>query len=141
MIDRILRRLSLRARIFGAVMTLFVLLAVMVLATVLSLLALRRQLEMVTNVQARAERLLLNAQVSVISSRVNLMRYMTDVVPGVSDAVADVDEASAMLEEAGGLLGSSGQAVEINVLLEGLAEYRTLINNVQKARLEAVREI
>ena len=84
MIDRILRRLSVRARIFGAVITLFILLAVTLSATVVSLISLRRQLEMVSTTQARAERLLLRAQVRIISSRVNLMRYMSDALPGVS---------------------------------------------------------
>ena len=136
MIDRILRRLSVRARIFGAVITLFILLAVTLSATVVSLISLRRQLEMVSTTQARAERLLLRAQVRIISSRVNLMRYMSDALPGVSEALADVDEASTLLEEADGLLKSSGQEIEIEGVLVGLSSYYALIGDVQSARLE-----
>ena len=79
MIDRILRRLSVRARVLGAVATLLVLLAVTLAVTAINLSSLGDQLELATNVNARAERLLLRSQVLIISSRVNLLRYMSDL--------------------------------------------------------------
>jgi len=136
MIDRILRRLSVRARVLGAVATLLVLLAVTLAVTAINLSSLGDQLELATNVNARAERLLLRSQVLIISSRVNLLRYMSDAVPGVSDALADVSDASLLLEEAGELFKSSGQAIEIEGVLRGLENYSRTIGEVQRARLE-----
>ncbi len=135
MIDRFLRRLSVRMRIVGgfvillAVMTLFAPL----LVTSRSFIVAR--LRQITEVETRADRLLLLASARIESSRVNTMRYIQDYAPSAYEALDDVDQASAMLTEAEGLSTSPEQQGTVDTILAALGDYRVLIQQIEAARV------
>ena len=74
MIDRFLRKLSVRTRILGGFLILIVLLTVSVPVSVANYNFLVDRLRQVTNVEAEANRALLLASTRIANSRVNLMR-------------------------------------------------------------------
>jgi hypothetical protein len=110
MIDRILRRVTVRRRIIGGFLALVLLLALSLPLVVTNYRFLVGRLQQVTNVDARADRALLLASARIASSRINLMRYVQDYAPSPYTALDDVDQATGLLEEAQRLITSGSTA-------------------------------
>jgi GAF domain-containing protein/HAMP domain-containing protein len=136
MIDRFLRRLAVRRRIVGGFMILVVLLALSLPLIVANQSFLLGRLQQITDVEARADRLLLLASTRVEGSRVNLMRYVQDYAPSTYEALDDVDLASQLLTEAQGLFGQSEEKEAVGTILVALDDYRKLVGDVETARSE-----
>jgi GAF domain-containing protein/HAMP domain-containing protein len=136
MIDRFLRRLTVRRRIVGGFVVLLLLFAVSIPVVVIDRLALVGWLQQITEVETRADRLLLLASTRITSSRVNLMRYADNYTPSAQEALADVDRANQLLTEARDIITSPEQRADVATILERLVAYRTLIGDVQTARTE-----
>jgi GAF domain-containing protein len=136
MIDRILRRLTVRRRIIGGFLALVLLLALSLPLVVTNYQFLVGRLQQVTNVEARTDRLLLLASARIASSRVNLMRYVQDYAPSPYTALDDVNQATGLLEEAQELITSSEQKASVEAILAALADYQTLIHDIEVARQE-----
>lgn len=134
MIDRILRRLTVRWRIAGGFLILVLLLALSVPLIVTTQSFLLNRLQQVTDVETRADRLLLLASLRVASSRVNLIRYTQDYTPSTYEALDDVDLATQSLSEAQDLITSPNQQEEVTLVLNALSDYKTLISDVEAAR-------
>jgi hypothetical protein len=110
MIERILRRLTVRRRIIGGFLALVLLLALSLPLVVTNYRFLVGRLQQVTNVDARADRALLLASARIASSRINLMRYVQDYAPSPYTVLDDVDQATGLLEEAQRLITSGSTA-------------------------------
>ena len=134
MLDRFLRRLTVRRRITGAFLILAVLLVLSVPLVMTTQTFLLSRLQQVTEVETRADRLLLIASQHIASSRVNLIRYTQDYTPSTYEALDDVDLAAQSLSEALDLITSPNQQSEVTFVLDALTEYKTLIDNVEEAR-------
>ena len=92
------------------------------------------RLRQISEVETRADRLLLLASTRIESSRVNLMRYVQDYAPSAYQALDDVDQATELLAEAQGLLTAPEQQDTLDTLSSALADYRGLVADVQTAR-------
>lgn len=136
MIERFLRRLSVRRRIVGAFLMLMLLLALPVPLVVANQSLLLGRLRQITDVEARADRLLLRASARVESSRVNLMRYVQDYAPSTYEAKDDVDQAVQFLTEAQELITTPEQKTAVAEVLAALADYRALVGDVEGVRSE-----
>ncbi len=134
MIDRLLRRLSVRQRIIGgflSVVLLMTLLAPLIITTQAFIVT---RLHEITQVEGRATRLLLLASARVESSRVNLLRYLQDYAPSAYAALDDVEQASQLLTEAHSLTASPTQKEAIEEVMTALDDYRELIQELEKAQ-------
>lgn len=134
MIERFLRRLSVRRRIVGAFLILMLLLALPVPLVVANQSLLLGRLRQITDVEARADRLLLLASARVESSRVNLMRYVQDYAPSTYEAKDDVDQAVQFLTEAQELITIPKQKAAVAEVLTVLDDYRMLVGDVEEVR-------
>jgi GAF domain-containing protein/HAMP domain-containing protein len=134
MIDRFLRRLSVRQRIVGGFLILVALVALFAPLILVTRGFILGRLQEITEVEARADRLLLLAAARVESSRVNLMRYIQDYAPSAYEALDDVDQAAQFLEEAQSLLTSPEQKEAVGTLLVALDDYRALAAEVEALR-------
>ena len=140
MIDRFLRRLTVRSRIVGGFAVLLVLMALFAPLLVTSQSFIVGRLRQITEVEARADRSLLLAAARIESSRVNTMRYIQDYAPSTYEALDDVDQASELLTEARGLITAPEQQVAVDTVLAGLDDYRALVQQVEAARSEGEGE-
>ncbi|HSJ58302.1 MAG TPA: GAF domain-containing protein, partial [Anaerolineae bacterium] len=133
MIDRFLRRLAVRSRIGGGFALLLVMMALFAPLLITSQSFTVGRLKQITEVETRADRLLLLAAARIESSRVNTMRYIQDYAPSTYEALDDVAQASELLTEARGLITSPEQQATLDTVLVALADYRTLIHEVEAA--------
>jgi len=136
MIERFLRRLTVRGRIVIWFIALALLLALPIPLLVADRLFLVDRLQQVTDVEARAERLLLRVSTRVESSRVNLARYLQDFVPSATEALDDVEQAIQFLTEAQDLITPADQKTATTLVLAKLVDHRALIGDVIDARGE-----
>lgn len=136
MIERFFRRLPVRGRIIAGFLILVVLSALSIPLVVANQSFILGRLQQITNVEARADRLLLLASTRVESSRVNLMRYIQDYAPSTYEALDDVDQASQLLAESQGLITSPDQQAAVETVLVALSDYKELIGDVETARSE-----
>jgi GAF domain-containing protein/HAMP domain-containing protein len=134
MIDRFLRRLPVRRRIVGAFLILVALLALSLPLIVTNQGFLLGRLQQITDVEARADRLLLLASTRLESSRVNVMRYVQDYAPSAYEALDDADQAAGLMEEARDLIASLEQKEAIGTILDALDDYKGLVADVEAAR-------
>jgi GAF domain-containing protein/HAMP domain-containing protein len=134
MIDRFLRRLSVRQRIVGGFLILVALLAVSVPLIAVNQTFLVSRLRQITDVETRADRLLLLASARIESSRVNVMRYVQDLSPSAYESLDDIDQAAQLLTEARDLVSSAEQKASVATVLTALDDYKVLIGNVETAR-------
>jgi len=134
MLERFLRRLTVRTRIIGGAFLLVFISALSIPLLVSNQTFLIGRLEQVTNVEARSNQLLLLASARLSSSRVNLLRYIQDYAPSAYEAIDDIDLAVALLLDAADLLEAGDQNTDINVLIDALGDYRSLIVDVEAAR-------
>ncbi len=134
--DRFLRRLSVRSRIVGGFLILVALAVLNVPLTVTNQQFVTARLRQISEVETRADRLLLLASTRIESSRVNLMRYVQDYAPSAYQALDDVDQATELLAEVQGLLTAPEQQDTLTTLSSALADYRGLVGDVQTARSE-----
>jgi GAF domain-containing protein/HAMP domain-containing protein len=136
MIERFLRRLSVRRRIVSAFLILMFLLALPVPLIVANQSLLLSRLRQITEVETYADRLLLRASARVESSRVNLMRYAQDYALSTYEAKDDVDQAVQFLTEAQNLITAPEQKSVVAEVLTALADYRALVGDVEVVRSE-----
>jgi GAF domain-containing protein len=134
MIKRFLRRLPVRHRILGGFLILVLLLVLSVPLIVANQTFLLGRLRQITDVEARADRLLLRASARVESSRVNMMRYILDYAPSAYEALDDIDQAIQLLTEAQDLLVAPEGKEAVTEVLAALADYETLITDVESVR-------
>ena len=132
--DRFLRRLSVRSRIMGGFLILIALAVLTVPLTMANQGFVTDRLRRISEVETRADRLLLLSSTRIESSRVNLMRYIQDYAPSAYQALDDVDQATKLLVEAQGLLTAPEQQATLATLSSALADYRGLVGDVQTAR-------
>jgi GAF domain-containing protein/HAMP domain-containing protein len=136
MIDRFLRRLTVRRRIVGLFLISGLLLALSVPLIVANHTFLTNRLRQVTDVETHADRLLLLASTRIESSRVNLMRYAQDLAPSPYETLDDIDQAVQLLKEAQNLITSPHQKADVATVLDALTEYKTLVGDAEIARSE-----
>lgn len=136
MINKVLRRISVRGRVVGGFLILIMFLTLFVPLTITDHLSLTSRVEQLANVNAKSNQLLLSALADILSSRVNLMRYADDLSPSVNDALNDVRNAMSSIEEARNLAIEPKQKSAMANILAGLVSYSTLITDVQTARIE-----
>jgi len=134
MIDQFLRRMTVRRRIMGGFLALVFLLVLSLPPIITNYRFLVGRLQQITNVEARTDRLLLLASTRIASSRVDLMRYVQDYAPSPFAALDDVDQAIQLLEEAQDLPSSPEQKASVAAILAALADYKSLINEIEAAR-------
>lgn len=134
MIERFLRRLSVRRRIITAVGIFLILSAISIPLIISNQIFLVNRLQQVTDVEARADRLLLLASTRLANSRVNLLRYTQDYSPSAYEAIDDVDQASMFIAEAYDLIENEDQKAAVEILLDALSEYKLFIQQVEDAR-------
>lgn len=135
MIERFLRRLSVRRRIIAAIGFFLMLPALSIPLVIGNQIFLVNRLQQVTEVESRSDRLLLLASTRLASSRVNILRYAQDYAPSAYEAIDDVDQASMLIAEALSLIENENQRASVAVLLDALSEYRVFIEQVEAARL------
>lgn len=133
MIDRFLRRLTVRGRIIGGFMIMVALLLLTIPLTVTNHYFLIGRLKQVAEVETRANRLLLQASTYIESSRTDLLRYTQDYLPSVQESLNDITHAGLLLTEAQKITVPDQQA-NTAAVLSALGDYQTLISEVQVAR-------
>ena len=131
--DQALRRIPVRTRVAGGFL-LILLLAGSISPIILSSLnSLVTQLEHLTSVDTRVERLLLLTSRRVANSQLNLNRFIQDYAPSPYEALDDVDQAIAGLQEAQSVATDPQEAATIAVVIQSLEEYKSQITSLQKA--------
>ncbi len=95
------------------------------------------RLEQVTDVEIRADRLLLQASTRVAVSRTNLSRYIQGFTPDAQAALLETEQAIALLQEAAELPIDAEQQQTIGAIIVDLTEYDRLINEVVESRQTA----
>jgi GAF domain-containing protein/HAMP domain-containing protein len=131
MINRFLRRLTVRSRIVGGVLALMFVSALSIPIVVGNQNYVVSRLQQVADVEERTNRLLLLASTRIESSRVNLMRYTADYAPSTYESLDDVNQATELLVEAVHLTTSPDQQEIIASLAAALTEYKLLIQNAE----------
>ncbi|MFQ5577307.1 MAG: HAMP domain-containing protein, partial [Anaerolineae bacterium] len=134
MINRILRRLAVNRRITGGFLILALLLALSVPLIITNQNFILQRLQQVSNVETRADRLLLVASTRIASSRVNLIRYIQGYAASPRVALDDVDQAAQLLGQARDLITSEEQQKSVTLILDAMELYRKLIGELQEAR-------
>jgi GAF domain-containing protein/HAMP domain-containing protein len=134
--NRFLRRLTVSRRVLGGFLGLALLLALTIPVMVADHSLLTNRLRQATDVEANADRLLLQAAVRVEASRVNLSRYIQDYLPSSAAAIEDSIAATELLADTHKLITSSEQKEKVDSVVTALGEYQTLLRNVQAARLK-----
>jgi len=134
MFDILLRRLPVRRRIVGAFLALVLLLASTIPLIITDHNFIVGRLKDVTNIVSRADRLLLLASTRIMSSRVNLLRYLEDYLPSVAFALEDAKQANDCLMEAINLISSTNQVNSITQVQSMIGEYESLVFEVQAVR-------
>lgn len=130
---KLLRRFTVRQRIIGAFVCLVLLSASTIPFAIASQYALIARLQKVTDVEAKADRLLLLSAVRIASSRLNLMRYADDYTPSPTDALNDADLAIQLLTEVQALSLPPEEKDAVSVVLASLSDYAALIDQIQAA--------
>jgi GAF domain-containing protein/HAMP domain-containing protein len=141
MINRLLRRLTIRGRVISLFVLLLIIFAGLFILMINHQAALTDKLQQVTNINTRIERSLLLASGRVLSARINLMRYTTDTVPNASEALGDIDQAKDLINQALSLLTVPEQTTAIEAALAEIEEYQTLIGRVQTVRSAGMGDV
>ena len=134
MMQRFLRRFSVRQRIFGGLMLLVVFLFLSIPLLILQRNTMDNTITQLLDVRARADRLLLSASVRIQLSRVDLLRYTQDLVAAPYEALDDISQAQSLLVETESLLTEPGMQQDLTRLQDALVEYEALINDILAAR-------
>lgn len=134
MIDRFLRRLTVRSRIVGGFVVLLAMMGLFAPLLITSRSFIVGRLQQITEVEAQADRKLLLAAGRIESSRVNTMRYIQDYAPSAYEALDDVDQASQLLIDARNLISAPEQQATVDTVLSALVDYRLLIQQVETSR-------
>jgi methyl-accepting chemotaxis protein len=125
-----LRRFTVRQRVAGAFLLLVLLSAATTPLVIANQYILVARLQQVTDVEARADRLLLLASARAASSRLNLMRYADDYTPSPTDALNDADLAVQLLTEVQSLNLPQDEKDTVGVILQSLSDYMALIDQI-----------
>ena len=138
MINRNLRRITIRSRVISLFVLMLVILAGFFSWMIRDQIAVANRLTQVTERNAQVERNLLLAATRVLSARINLMRYRMDSVPNPGEALGDVDQAKELLSQARAAISGTEQATAIEAANLEIEEYKILIGKVQTARSEGM---
>lgn len=134
-IENLLRNLTtVRSRITAGnlvLVALFVLSIPLILADHSFLLS---RIQEVTEVEIRADRLLLQASTRLASSRTNLSRYVQGFTPDARAALSEASQAVNLLDEAADLPINNDQRETIEAIAVDLADYERLINEIVASR-------
>jgi GAF domain-containing protein/HAMP domain-containing protein len=141
MINRLLRRLTIRGRMASLLVLLLIICAGFFILMINNQAKLTEQLQQASNVNSRVERSLLLASGRVLSARINLMRYVTGAVPSPNEALGDVNQAKDLLEQALSLLTIAEQNTAIEATLAEIDEYQTLIGKVQTVLTSGMNDV
>jgi len=133
--DRLLRQISVRARIIGSFLLIMLLAGAISPAILYSLNTLVNRLEQVTNVDTKTERLLLLASRHVSVSQFNFSRYIHEVTDIPFEAIDDINQALTKLREARDTTRDPDQKEKINQVIRALERYRQQANDLLKAHL------
>lgn len=125
-----MRQLTVNRRIFGGFLFLVMMFAMTVLFVLWNNHLLVKRVKQVTNVDTKADRLLLLSSKRIESSRVNLMRFRQNLIPSVQESLNDVTQAAQLLAEAEKLLIAQGQNVAVKQVIEILTKYQSLIQQI-----------
>ena len=141
MINRLLRRLTIRGRIFSLFLLLLIIFSGFFILMINHQVTLTRKLQQVTAINTQIERSLLLASGRVLSAQINLMRYITDTVPNASQALGDIDQAKDLLNQALSLIAEPEQTNAVEAALAEVEEYQTLIGRVQTAHSAGMADV
>jgi nitrate/nitrite-specific signal transduction histidine kinase len=134
MINRLLRRLTIRGRVVSLFVLLLILFTTLFILVISNQTTFTRDLQQVTDTNSQIERSLLLASVRMLSARINLMRYVSDIIPAPGEALGDIDQASDLLNQASSFFTNPEQITAIDAVLGEIEEYKTLIGKIQTAR-------
>jgi len=141
MINRLLRRLTIRGRIFSLFLLLLIIFSGFFILMINHQVTLTRKLQQVAAINAQIERSMLLASGRVLSAQINLMRYITDTVPNASQALGDIDQAKDLLNQALSLIAEPEQTNAVEAALAEVEEYQTLIGRVQTAHSAGMADV
>ncbi|MEW6505809.1 MAG: PAS domain S-box protein [Chloroflexota bacterium] len=130
MIYRFMRKLTVSQRIFGGFLFLMMLFAITVPFILKNQQLLVERVDQVTNVDTKAERLLLQSSKQIESSRVNLMRFLQDYLPNAQESLNDIVHAGRLLAEAEQILTVQEQKATVKQVIETLRNYESIINKI-----------
>ncbi|MFZ4437086.1 MAG: PAS domain S-box protein [Syntrophales bacterium] len=136
MIYQWMRKLAVNRRIFGGFLVLVMMFAMTVPFILWNNHLLVERVKQVTNVDAKADRLLLLSSKRIESSRVNLMRFLQNLIPSVQESLSDATQAAQLLAEAEKLLIVKEQNVAVKQAIETLTKYQSLIQQIGNQRGE-----
>jgi PAS domain S-box-containing protein len=125
-----MRTLTVNRRIFGGFLFLVMMFAMTVLFVLWNNHLLVERVKQVTNVDTKADRLLLLSSKRIESSRVNLMRFLQNLIPSVQESLNDVTQAARLLAETEQLLIAQEQNVALKQVIEILTKYQSLIQQI-----------
>ena len=127
MINNMIRKLTVGRRIFGGFLFLMLLFAMTFPFVLQDHLLLVERIGLITNVDKRAEKVLLQSSKYIESSRVNLMRFLHDYLPSVQASLNDISQASQFLTEAETLLMVPEKKISVKKVIEALASFKSVI--------------
>ena len=135
MIENRLRQLtSVRSRITAGNLALVILFILSIPLIFADHAFLVDRLEEVTEVEIRADRLLLQGSTRIAISRTNLSRYIQGFTPDASAALLEAEQSISLLQEAAGLSTNIEERVAIEEIVIELAEYKRLVNEIVAGR-------
>ncbi len=136
MIERFLRRLSVRQRLYVELLILVAVVLVSLALIVSDRNSFLTRFQQFIERDAQSDRLLLSASTRVAISRINLLRYTQDVVPSPYETLDDINQAQLLLEQARALLvKNAAGGSDIDLIIAALDEYSTLVADIQAAQL------
>ncbi|MBF0226519.1 MAG: PAS domain S-box protein [Desulfobacterales bacterium] len=130
MINRMIRRLTVGQRIFGGFVFFVILFGMMIPLVLKDHVLLLERIEQVSNVDKKADRLLLISSKRIESSRVNLMRFLRDYLPNTQESLNDIIQASQFLSEAENLIVVEEQKNSVMTVIKMLMDYKSIIHQI-----------
>jgi GAF domain-containing protein/HAMP domain-containing protein len=131
--DQFLRKISVRARIIGSFLLIMLLAGAISPVLLYSLNTLADQLEQITNVETKSERLLLIASQRVTISQLDFNRYLQNLTDNPYVAIDHVTQAVQNLKDARDIAQTQKQRDDISLIIHSLEIYRQQMTDLQKA--------
>jgi len=132
MTSNIIRKLSVGPRIFGGFLFLVIFFAMTFPFVLNDHHLLVERLEQLTNVDKKADRLLLISSKRIESSRVNLMRFLRDYLPNIQSSMNDIDQAVRFLIDAEKIIKDLEQKDSVRLVIKTLSEYKSIIRQIDQ---------
>ncbi len=141
MINRLLRRMTIRSRLVFLFVLLLIICSGFIVLIINNQAKLTEQLQQANEVNSRVERSLLLASGRVLSARINLMRYVSGAVPNPNEALGDIYQAKGLLGQVLSMLNMPEQTTVVEATLAEIDEYQTLIGRVQTALISGMANV